>query len=79
MGMFKHLADTAHSQGHKAPQFAVVAQQWANASIWVGIAACVLWLLPSWKWALILAMPSAWFAFKSISANADTAALREDG
>ena len=69
MGFFRAVAGTAHSQGHKAPQFAVAAQQWANASIWTLIAAGILCLFTNWKWALILAIPSAWCAFKSISAT----------
>jgi hypothetical protein len=69
MGLFRDLADTAHSQGHKPSQFAVAAQQYADTCIWTLIAAGILWLFTNWKWALILAIPSCWFAFKSISAT----------
>jgi hypothetical protein len=69
MGLSRGLADVAHSQGHKSPQFGVAAQQWADPSIWTFIPACILWWFTNWKWALILLIPAAWFAFKSISAT----------
>lgn len=69
MGFFKQLANTAHSQGHKPPQFGIAAQKYADACIWTVIPACILWWFTNWKWALILLIPAVWFAFQSISAT----------
>jgi hypothetical protein len=67
--MFKHFADYAHSQGHKAPAFATAALRWANAFWWTLIAAGILWWLTNWKWAMILVVLACWSAFKNISAT----------
>jgi hypothetical protein len=67
--MFRHLANYVHTQGHKAPAFGVAALQWANAFWWMLIAAGILWWFTNWKWALILLIPAAWCALKSISAT----------